>query len=137
VSSRTNAAGVEYLRRASPLPVHAVSFGGAALHLKSVATMCGPSSVVYADTDAGRAARKAMTNVEGGLQWYPVSEERAANCIYANGAIMYPAGIKGEDEITYTKMLEKVAGLRAVVPVDMGETAKSDGALTCCSILLP
>mmetsp|Transcript_23163 Transcript_23163/g.52929 ORF Transcript_23163/g.52929 Transcript_23163/m.52929 type:complete len:283 (-) Transcript_23163:169-1017(-) len=142
MSKRTNEAAVDYLRSVLPLPVHAVplfSGEGAPLHLKSAMTICGPSSIVYADTECTRLAKDAITEVEGDIHWYPVSEERAANCVYANGRLLYPSGINKEDERMYKEFLVGLRqdGVQMAVPVNMGEAAKSDGALTCCSIIIP
>jgi dimethylargininase len=66
-----------------------------------------------------------------GLEVVPVprQEAYAANCLCVNGVALVPAG----HERT-ARLLER-EGLR-VVPLEMSEARKADGALTCQSILL-
>ncbi|HAX71296.1 MAG TPA: dimethylargininase, partial [Anaerolineae bacterium] len=57
------------------------------------------------------------------------SEPFAANCLPVNGKIIYPT--------TFPKTQQRLAekGFE-VVNVELGELAKAEGAVTCCSLIL-
>jgi dimethylargininase len=129
LSSRTNAAGVEQLRKAvAPFgyAVQGVEVGGC-LHLKSAVTEVGEGVLL------GNAAWVSPA-VFGGAEWIDVDarEVYAANAVRVGGAwgaVIYPEHFPRTAE-----RLER-RGIRVErVPCD--ELAKAEGAVTCCSILL-
>ncbi len=66
------------------------------------------------------------------FNWIKVDAEEpfAANCLPVNGKIIYPNNFPR----TRAK-LEK--GGYAIVPVNVDELAKAEGAVTCCSLIIP
>ena len=58
------------------------------------------------------------------------SEPHAANCLPINGSIIFPTAFPG----TRARLEEK--GYK-VIAVDVSELAKAEGAVTCCSLILP
>jgi dimethylargininase len=58
------------------------------------------------------------------------SEPHAANCLPVNGSIIFPAAFPR----TCARLEEK--GYQ-VVAVDISELAKAEGAVTCCSLVIP
>jgi len=58
------------------------------------------------------------------------SEPMAANCLPVNGSVIFPTAFPG----TCQKLKE---GGFKVVTVDLSELAKAEGAVTCCSLVIP
>lgn len=57
------------------------------------------------------------------------SEPFAANCLPVRGRIIYP--------ITFPKTQKRLEDRGySIVPVDLGELAKAEGAVTCCSLII-
>ena len=57
------------------------------------------------------------------------SEPFAANCLPVRGRIIYP--------ITFPKTKKRLEDRGySIVPVDLGELAKAEGAVTCCSLII-
>ena len=65
------------------------------------------------------------------LMWIEVDqgEPFAANCLPLNGQVIYPT--------SFPKTTQKLQahGCR-IVPVEVDELAKAEGAVTCCSLIL-
>jgi dimethylargininase len=94
------------------------------LHLKSVCTYLGDGFMVISqghfDDEPFQGFKKIII---------PVGEDYAANTLTLNGKVLMPAGFEK------TKSLIKDKGFE-VIPLEMTEFKKADGALTCISIIL-
>jgi dimethylargininase len=125
-SSRTNDAGREQLARVLTPFGYAVQ--GIALwdclHLKSAATWTG--------------GRTMLVNPEwvdpgafGDYECIPVdaTEPHAANALAIDGAVLHGAAFPR------TRARIEAAGQR-VIPVDLSELAKAEGAITCCCVVV-
>ena len=148
ISSRTNMHGFRALASAvgthcdagpdspssSPFPAFPISLPDDSLHLKSVVTSLGPSApYVVADTDAGERvweqmapALEAIHKPRDVIRVPPVG----ANILRVGATVYYPANVpemQGHIE---------ALGLDAAA-IDNTEMQKADGALTCCSVLIP
>ena len=125
VGSRSNADGVrQFERHLAPFgyQVRGVEVSGC-LHLKSAATLVSGSSVLVNPAWVD-------PRVFGPLEPIVVDpdEPSAANALLVAGQIIYSPAYPR------TRRLLERRGLR-VVAVDLGELAKAEGALTCCSVV--
>ncbi len=123
--ARSNADGVRQLaRHLTPFgyEVRSVEVAGC-LHLKSAATLVSQASVLVnpAFVDA-----RAFAPLEPVL--VAPEEPSAANALLVGGMVIYSSACPRTLGI-----LER-RGAR-VVPIDLGELAKAEGALTCCSLV--
>jgi dimethylargininase len=125
LSARSSAAGIEQLR-AAVVPfgyrVEAVTLQGC-LHLKTAATLAAPELLLL---------NPAWVD---GLQFQGVEslsvdprEPHGANVVLLDGGVIYPASCPRTRE-----RLER-RGIR-VTAVDMSETEKAEGGVTCCSLV--
>lgn len=143
LSARTNAAGVAQL--AAHLPDHSVHGVPvpAGLHLKSAVTALDGATLLFADNAAGRALSAALTEHPaltagaGGAPWRHVlvPDPVAANVLLVGEHVVMQGGCPASEAL-----LEELCaprGLRLHKLPRMTEFIKADGALTCCSILLP
>ncbi len=124
-SGRTNEEGIAQLRALlAPLDytVTGVALQGC-LHLKTAATEVADGVVLVNPSwiDAGLLGARC-------IEVHP-SEPSAANSLRVGGALIHPAGFPRTQE-----RLER-EGL-SVVPVELSELQKAEGAVTCCSLLL-
>jgi dimethylargininase len=124
-SARTNAAGIEQMRRIlEPLNyrVQGVDVTGC-LHLKSAVTAIGERELLInrAWTDASAFDRFSLIDIDP-------SEPFAANALRIGETIVYSAAF----EQTKRRLVDR--GFH-VVTVDVSETAKAEGGVTCCSLV--
>jgi dimethylargininase len=125
VGGRSNAEGLRQLARLlSPhgYDVRGVKVSGC-LHLKSAATLVSPSSVLVNPTWVN-------PRVFDPLEPVPIDpgEPAAANAVLLGDVIVYSPA--------YPRTLAALERRGwSVVPVDLGELAKAEGALTCCSLV--
>jgi dimethylargininase len=126
LSVRSNREGVKQLRALlSPFgyAVEALAVSGC-LHLKSAVTQVAPDAVLL---------NRAWVDPTGfdGLRCIDIdpAEPYAANALLVGEAVIYPTAFSRT-----TARLER-AGIR-LVPVDVSELAKAEGAVTCCSLIL-
>ncbi|HSC46670.1 MAG TPA: arginine deiminase family protein [Gammaproteobacteria bacterium] len=135
LSARSNQAGIEQLRahlRPHRYRVEAVALKGC-LHLKTAATQVGQLKTAATEVAPGvllinpdwvdKSAFPGMEIIE-----VDPSEPFAANAVLVGDAVVYPASHPRTRE-----RLEK-RGLDVRV-VDMSETEKAEGGVTCCSLL--
>ncbi|HET8645046.1 MAG TPA: arginine deiminase-related protein [Vicinamibacteria bacterium] len=127
LSSRTNAEGVAQLRALlGPLglAVEGVPVRGC-LHLKSAVTAFGPEALLLnpAWVDGGAFAGLEQVHVDP-------AEPLAANCLRVGDTVLFPAAFPR------TRRLLEERGV-AVRTLDVSELARAEGALTCCSLLVP
>jgi dimethylargininase len=126
VGARSNADGVrQFERHLAPFgyEVRGVEVTGC-LHLKSAATLVSASFVLVNPAFVD-------PRVFAPLDPVPVSpdEPSAANALLVGGHVIYSPACPRTLGI-----LERL-GMR-VIPVDLGELAKAEGALTCCSLVI-
>ncbi|MEE8355510.1 MAG: arginine deiminase family protein [Candidatus Bathyarchaeia archaeon] len=122
VTERTNHEGVSQLRDWLGVRVDVIDDPGI-MHLKSYVTSLGRGRVV--------ATRKYSTHpaLEGlEVLVIPDGEEYAADTLTVGDTVLMPAGYPRSHEMV------RAAGYE-VIPMDVGEIEKCDGALTCLSIL--
>ena len=95
------------------------------LHLKSAATRVDHQAVLINKewVDPNHFTGFDLIEVDS-------SEPHAANCLPIDGSIIYPAAFPK----TRAKLEER--GYK-VVTVDVSELAKAEGAVTCCSLIIP
>ncbi len=122
VTERTNLEGVSHLRDWLGVRVDTIDDPGI-MHLKSYVTSLGRGIVV--------ATRKYSTHPaleELEVLVIPDGEEYAADTLTVGDTVLMPAGYPRSHEMVRTAGYE-------VIPMDVGEIEKCDGALTCLSIL--
>jgi dimethylargininase len=125
LSARTNGAGVEQMRtilRPHGYEVRAVAVTGC-LHLKSAVTALADGRLLVNPdwTPPGAFPSFELVDVDP-------REPYAANIVRAGGELIYPAA--------FPRTGERLARLGfSVRTVDVGELAKAEGAVTCCSLI--
>jgi dimethylargininase len=131
LSARTNQAGVAQLaRHLEPhgYVVHGVALG-ACLHLKTAVT-----EAAWSETDGSTILVNPAwfdPRLLGDVTVIEVdpSEPFAANCLRVDDRVIYPAAFPRTRERLEAHGIE-------VIPVEVDELAKAEGAVTCCSILV-
>jgi len=124
-SGRSNESGIEQLRAVAwpygytvtAVPVHGC------LHLKSAITEVAPGVVVVNPAWVDPAAFGHVTVME-----VDPAEPYGTNGLLVGGRLIYP------DSFPATRRRLEDAGVD-VVPVDVSELQKAEGAITCCSLL--
>ncbi len=125
-SSRSNADGIAQLRALlAPLgyTVEGVAIGGC-LHLKSAVTEVAPGAVLLNPSWASPDTFAAFRRIE-----VDPSEPFAANALRIGESVIYPTAFPR------TAVWLDRAGIR-LMPVDVSELAKAEGAVTCCSLIV-
>jgi dimethylargininase len=120
-SARTNSEGIDQLQNLAPdYHVLPVDFRDC-LHLKSAVTSLGPG-VLLANPQWVDVAQFA------GCEIVPVAEPHAANALAIGDSILlgaaYPATRRAIESLGYE-----------VVPIEIGELAKAEAGVTCCSLI--
>jgi dimethylargininase len=125
-SSRSNASGIEQLAtlllpfgyRVLRVPMHGC------LHLKSAVTQVGNDQLLINSRHVGREPFQGMRFIE-----VDESEPAGANALRIGEHVVYPA--------SHPRTAEALRrhGIR-VHTVEMSETEKAEGGVTCCSLLL-
>lgn len=124
ISERTNRLGAEQL--GNILARHGHTFElvpvGAGLHLKSSVNWLGDERLIIthalADYPGFQRFEKLLVEAE---------EEYAANTLWVNGTLLYPAGFPRTRE-----QLEKLGS--PLIELEVSEVRKMDGGLTCMSL---
>jgi len=123
LSQRTNTAGVAQMKDWLGVPVDTIADPGI-VHLKSYVTYLGRRMMIstrkYANHPALRGYRVLVA---------PEGEEYAADTLAVGDAVIMPAGLLRAHEMV------REAGFD-VIPLDVSEFEKCEGAVTCLSILL-
>jgi len=127
IGARTNREGAEqmadHLRAVDPrLSVRLIPFRGL-LHFKSGITAVHPGCYVGDPQIQLETERKVEP-----VHWLPASEGYGANVLPLNGAVLVASSSPAVRAFAE-------AEVEKVVPLDMGEFRKMDGALTCLSLL--
>jgi dimethylargininase len=149
LSARTNAAAVQQMQRQLPQHVvHGVPVCHG-LHLKSAMTALDGSTLLFSGDAAGRAISKEVQQLPGfesGSVWQHimVPDAAAANVLLLEGQqqqqqcqrhVVMQEGCRQSEALLEQLCAER--GLLLHKLPRMTEIGKADGALTCCSILLP
>ncbi len=124
-SSRSNADGIRQLAAAAGphgYEVMPVKVRGC-LHLKSAVTQVGPDTLLINDDWVDRSAWPGMRFVA-----VAPDEPHAANALCIGDAVVHA------ESGPRTRARLEAAGLR-VLPVDVSEMEKAEGAVTCCSVI--
>lgn len=145
LSRRTNAAALQQMQALLPQhSLHGVSVAHG-LHLKSAVTALDSRTLVYADDEAGRGlqamlqqhpALRSSSSSSGQQLWQHVLvAPHCCNLLLLGEKHVVMQGGHGPSE----ELLQQLTAERGLQlhKLDFGEFANADGALTCCSILLP
>ena len=147
LSSRTNKAGVDVLRRSFPLdiPVFAIPVIDN-LHLKCAVTAVNDRHLIVAGTNEGRSILRQIFNMfdsDHGYTPFFVENAAAANVVRCNSTLIVPEGVSAESSRVYetvVKLSQQELGFQNpisdIVSVNNSEFTKLDGSLTCRSVLL-
>lgn len=124
-AARTNAEGIAQLRGLlAPFGyrVEGVATHGC-LHLKSAVTLVADDTLLVQPSwvDSGVFAKHRVIEIDP-------EEEHAANALRIGGSLIHPACFP------LTRRRLQAAGL-TVVPIDISELQKAEGAVTCCSLV--
>ena len=122
VTERTNLEGVSQLRDWLGVRVDTIDDPGI-MHLKSYVTSLGGGRVVATKKYSGHPALDGLD-----VLVIPEGEEYAADTLTVGDTVLMPAGYPRSHEMV------RAAGYE-IIPMDVGEIEKCDGALTCLSIL--
>jgi dimethylargininase len=125
LSSRSNEAGVEQLRRlAGPIgySVEGVRVQGC-LHLKSAVTQVAESTLLINQDWVDTGAFKGMELID-----VDPREPFGGNALLVGDLVVYPASYPA----TRRRLEERGIGVKAV---DVAELAKAEGGVTCCSLI--
>jgi dimethylargininase len=125
LSSRSNPSAVEQTQKLlAPYgyTVKGVEVTGC-LHLKSAVTPVSADTLLINPAWVDRSIFGDMKFIE-----VDEGEPSAANAVWVNGAVIYPASYP------MTRRRLEAAGLRLKI-VDATEVAKAEGAVTCCSLI--
>jgi dimethylargininase len=125
LGARSNGSGIDQLRGLLDefgYTVHAVPTQGC-LHLKSAVTLVADGTLLVqpAWVDIATFADSRLIEVDP-------HEAHAANALRIGDAVIHPACFP------HTRKRLEAAGIR-VVPVDISELQKAEGAVTCCSLV--
>jgi dimethylargininase len=125
LSLRSDPAGVEQLRsilRPFGYEVQAIPVT-ACLHLKSAVTQVADKTLLLNPEWVSSRAFSGVKTIET-----DASEPYAANALLVAGSVIYST------EFPKTATRLEAAGIHTV-PVEVGELAKAEGAVTCCSLI--
>lgn len=143
---RTNAAGIEQARALlAPhgVAVHRVplpSSGTDVLHLKSVVSQLDERTLVVASGNAGEGVRREIETIAaatgaGPYSFIVVNSSLASNVVRVATSVLVQDTPECRED--WPALREACAERRLqFVPTCLGENAKADGALTCCSLLV-
>lgn len=141
LSKRTNQAAVQQMQQFLPShQVHGVQVA-AGLHLKSAVTALDAATLLFSDNVAGRGLSQLLQSLPfmnlPGHEWQHVfvPDPVAANVLLLGKHVVMQEGCQ-ESEQLLQGMCEQRGLVLHKLP-RMTEFIKVDGALTCCSILLP
>lgn len=123
VTQRTNVEGVEQMAEWLNVRVDAIRDPGI-VHLKSYATFIGKGTVVASDRFAEHDAFTGLRVVR-----IPEEEAYAADALAIGDVVLMASGRTASHKLVREEGFE-------VVPVDVSEFEKCEGAITCLSILI-
>ncbi|RYZ60605.1 MAG: hypothetical protein EOP07_00150 [Proteobacteria bacterium] len=134
LSLRTNLAAIEQLEKILPGRIKTIPVGGG-LHLKSVLSAIDDTTLLAADSRVARQmAEEIISALEGKAQIFYVPDVVAANVVRLGPKLLIQAGYPNSEKILRKAALDRQM---EVITLDMSELVKADGALSCCSLLVP
>jgi len=125
-SARSNADGIAQLGRLlAPFDYHVVAVPlQGCLHLKSAVTQVAAGQVLL---------NPGWVDARGFQGWEPIAvdpaEPHAANALRVGDAVIYPASCPRTAEALRKRGID-------IHSVDMSETEKAEGGVTCCSVVV-
>jgi dimethylargininase len=122
VTQRTNLEGVAQLREWLGVPVDTIEDPGI-VHIKSYVTYLGRGTMIATGKYASHPALEGFQ-----MLVVPEGEEYAADTLAIGNTVVMPAGLPRAHELV------REAGFD-VIPLDVSEFEKCEGAITCLSIL--
>ena len=134
LSQRTNEAAISQLRGILNGPVVGVPVA-AGLHLKSLLSAADDQTLIVADQPAALAmGQKILAALPTQSRMVVVPDKVAANVVRLGHNLLIQEG--------FPRSADALAGLcqtldLTMIPLCMSELIKADGALTCCSLLVP
>ena len=134
LSQRTNHVAVTEMQASLDCPVYAVDVREG-LHLKSALSALDDQTLIVAERPAAKALAVQIATIMGDkLEIVPVPDGPAANVLRLGRSVLIQAGFARSAPI-----LEAVCAGRGlkVQSLTMSEFIKADGALTCCSVIIP
>lgn len=134
LSTRTNEAGVEFIRKTFPeFKVRAIEVE-AGLHLKSAMSALDEETLVVSETDAGqKILAKMMQNECPKYKVIRVPDLVASNVLRIRNCVLVQEGFPNSEKILKKAIEERELKMKVI---RMSEFVKLDGALTCCSVPL-
>lgn len=136
LSERTNRAALQHLQKLFPGRTHPVAVQ-AGLHLKSVLSAADHQTLLLAaDPDSHEMAAQIQQVLDplGTVRLVSLPDRVAANVLRIRDTLVIQAGFPRSE--TLLRALANELSLECHA-LDMSELIKADGALTCCSILIP
>jgi dimethylargininase len=126
LSSRSNKQGIEQLRNIVADHGYSVTMVETAkcLHLKSAVSAIAPGTLLINPDWVSRSAFGAYELVDVDAQ-----EAHAANALLVGQGVIYPTSFPRTADRLVDRGIE-------LVPVDLSELQKAEGAVTCCSLIL-
>lgn len=134
LSRRTNRAALAELSKIVDCPVVGIPVPEG-LHLKSALSAIDDQTLVVADNATSRAMALAISQTFAqSIQTIVVPDTVAANVLRLGQTLVLQAGYPQSEPL-----LRQACRERGLIPqtVSMSEFAKADGALTCCSVIIP
>lgn len=123
ITQRTNRSGVQQMSDWLGVTVDTIEDHGI-VHLKSFATYIGNDTIVASDRFSRRDAFRGMTVIR-----IPEDEAYAADALAIDDVVLMAAGRLSSHKLV------RDAGF-TVIPVEVSEFEKCEGAITCLSILI-
>lgn len=135
LSGRTNQAAIIQLKALLPyveiLPIQLDE----GLHLKSFVTQLDEKILAVSDCRQGRKIANQLSHVtRDAYQFVYLPDVVASNVVRIGNSLLVQSGFQKSLEI-YDKICTELK--LTCVPLNMSELIKADGALSCCSILIP
>lgn len=134
LSRRTTATALEEMRARMDCPVHGIEVDEG-LHLKSMLSALDDQTLVVAEhPSALRMATEIKAVLGAGGSLITVPDASAANVLRLGRYVLIQDGFPQS-----SGRLQSICGERGLMPVSlkMSEFIKADGALTCCSVIIP
>ena len=132
LSERTNQQGLDAVSKAFPnYPVTGITVKDQ-LHLKCIMTMAAPDTILVGGSDSAEAAwNEVQKNAKFQYEKLMVLEDKAANCVFVNDALLHLSATEIPGSYDTFKQLpgEKIE-------LENSELHKVDGSLSCLSILI-
>lgn len=140
LSNRTNTAALQQVQQHLPgHQVHGVRVE-CGLHLKSAVTALDQHTLLFSDDQAGRALSRLIADIPALNQGHVWEHIMVPDPVCANVLLLGDSVVMQCSDSVTEQLLEGLCAERSLqlhkLP-RMEDFIKADGALTCCSILLP